>query len=335
MNGKGLKKRKILAVFFKKNQKNNFVFRLFLSCNEFSNLYYKKHSMSELKLLLICLLFLGNCFARFDVSVSSQYEGINQRDQQGKKQGKWIYFGKDRPEEGYPSEGKIEEGFYKDDRKEGVWIKYYNDGETPKLKGFYINNRPQGEFVKIYPNGKVKEKGSFFKNSYQDSLKRYYENGQLEYEAFYSQSGKENGVVRYYFPNGQLEFEYTASEGVPTGVATRYFENGDVNEQLVYGSDGAVEKSQDYEMVNPAKKVKDPGAVVQVAPKVVNPKTKGITFEPNGYNKIYNANDEIWQDGTFKNGQLWDGKVYEYDKDGILLKVEIFKNGNYHSDGQL
>jgi antitoxin component YwqK of YwqJK toxin-antitoxin module len=50
---------------------------------------------------------------------------------------------------------------------------------------------------------------------------------------------------------------------------------------------------------------------------------------------VYNANDEIWMDGEFKNGQLYDGKVYDYDQDGILQKVRIFKNGKYHSEGQL
>jgi hypothetical protein len=30
---------------------------------------------------------------------------VNQRDKEGRKQGHWIYFGKDRPEEGYPANG--------------------------------------------------------------------------------------------------------------------------------------------------------------------------------------------------------------------------------------
>jgi antitoxin component YwqK of YwqJK toxin-antitoxin module len=50
---------------------------------------------------------------------------------------------------------------------------------------------------------------------------------------------------------------------------------------------------------------------------------------------LYNKDGEIWQDGTFKNGVLFDGKVYVYDSDGILLKVKVYKNGVYHSDGQL
>ena len=55
----------------------------------------------------------------------------NQRGPNGLKQGRWVYFGKDRPKSGFPLEGKVEEGPYLDDRKEGTWIKYHNDGVTP------------------------------------------------------------------------------------------------------------------------------------------------------------------------------------------------------------
>lgn len=61
----------------------------------------------------------------------------------------------------------------------------------------------------------------------------------------------------------------------------------------------------------------------------------GAPFYSNGYHTIYNKQALLWQEGTFKNGKLWDGKVYVFDKDGILLKVEIYKSGVYHSDGQL
>ena len=70
-------------------------------------------------------------------------------------------------------------------------------------------------------------------------------------------------------------------------------------------------------------------------PYLKNPKTKGVQFNFFGYNKVYNENDEIWMDGIFKNGQLWDGKVYTYDKDGILQRVLVYKEGQYHSEGQL
>jgi antitoxin component YwqK of YwqJK toxin-antitoxin module len=285
--------------------------------------------------LFLSLIFFGVLLTPLAHAEHSQDDKINQKDPQGKKQGKWIYFGKDRPSEGYPADGKVEEGVYKDDRKEGIWIKYHNDGSTPKLKGEYVNNRPQGEYVKYYPNGKPIEVGSFVRNHYQDSLKRYHENGKLKYEANYNDQGNEQGTVKNYYPNGQLEFEYTSNNGKPTGKAVRYYENGDIKEVIYYGAEGQVEKSEQREMVSPAVKVVNPGASKETAPKVAAPRTKGAKFQPNGYNKVYNNNDEIWQDGTFKNGLLWEGKVYEYDRDGILLKVRVFKNGVYHSDGQL
>jgi antitoxin component YwqK of YwqJK toxin-antitoxin module len=287
------------------------------------------------KYLYYSILCLGFVLTSFSVDSADQDEKTNQKDNDGKKQGKWIYFGKDRPEAGYPVNGKIEEGSFKDDRKEGIWIKYHNDGVTPKLKGEYVNNRPQGQYVKIHPNGTVKEKGTFEKNQYKDSLLRYHENGKLQYESDYNENGKEQGTVKYYYPNGQLEFEYSAQDGKPVGKATRYYENGDIKEIIDYAVDGSVEKSEQREMVNPVVKIENSSAPKESAPKITNPRTKGVKFQPNGYNKVFNENDEIWLDGTFKNGQLWEGKVYDYDKDGILLKVKVFKNGVYHSDGQL
>lgn len=290
--------------------------------------------MKPLKLIFLLLTLLS-----FGVKAGSPYndqDGINKVDDQNRKQGKWIYFGKDRPESGIPASGKVEEGSYKDDRKEGIWIKYHDDGVTPKLRGEYVNNRPRGNYVKYHPNGKIKEIGNFDKNQYHDSLKRFNENGKLEYEAIYNELGKEQGKVKYYYPNGQLEFEYTSANGVPAGKATRYYENGDVKEIISYNADGSVGSSVQKDMVHPAVTVKDPGAVKDPAPSISgNPDTKGQKWQPNGYNKVYNSDGEIWQDGIFKNGKLWDGKVYVYDRDGILLKVKVYKEGAYHSDGQL
>ncbi|MEJ6583788.1 MAG: hypothetical protein QNL61_07365 [Crocinitomicaceae bacterium] len=285
------------------------------------------------KILFIMLLVFSS--PSLILATDDQGGETNKVDGQGRKQGKWVYLGKDRPEFGFPLNGKIEEGPYINDRKEGVWIKYHNDGVTPKLKGEYHNNRPSGKYTKLYPDGTIREVGTFDRNKYADSLKRYHENGVLEYEADYNETGKEQGVVKYYYPNGQEEFIFESQNGIPTGKASRYYENGDVKEIIYYAADGSIERSEQREIKNPAVNVVDPGVSKEAAPRVTNPRTKGTRFQTNGYNKVYNDNDEIWQDGDFRNGRLWDGKVYEYDSDGILLKVKVFKKGVYHSDGQL
>ncbi len=292
----------------------------------------EKLLMTILSLFISCTIALSFPFSHFDDY--HQNGDINKKDEEGRKQGKWIYFGKDRPNSGYPAEGKIEEGSYVNDRKEGTWIKYYNDGITPKLKGEYKNNRPQGGYIKLSPKGVVIERGTFTMGKYMDSLVRYHSDGTLLYQGYYNNEGNEQGTIKYYYPNGQVEFEYTSDNGTPKGKATRYYENGDVKE-LIYYEGGAVTKSEKKEMVNTEVVVKNPEASKEMAPSIKTPNTKGAKFLPNGYNKVYNANQEIWQDGDFRNGRLWDGKVYEYDKDGILLKVRVFKNGVYHSDGQL
>ncbi|MCO5260203.1 MAG: hypothetical protein M9916_08675 [Crocinitomicaceae bacterium] len=286
-------------------------------------------------LTFLCVFLLNANYTYSYSEYNDQKGDINKKDDEGRKQGKWIYFGKDRPNAGYPAEGKIEEGGYVNDRKEGVWIKYYNDGITPKLKGEYKNNRPQGSYVKLSPKGVVIEKGTFTMGKYMDSLVRYHSDGSILYQGYYNDSGNEQGTIKYYYPNGQVEFEYNSDNGVSKGKATRYYENGDVKEIIYFGEGGVVTNSEKKEMVSLAVKVVEPGASKEQAPVIKTPNTKGAKFLPNGYNKVYNANQEIWQDGDFRNGRLWDGKVYEYDKDGILLKVRVFKSGVYHSDGQL
>jgi antitoxin component YwqK of YwqJK toxin-antitoxin module len=273
------------------------------------------------------------CAVMFLLSLSSFAQNLT--DANGKKQGRWVILGKDKPGSGYGSQVKFEEGDYKDGRKTGIWTKYYDDGKTPKIKGTYVNNRPEGLYYKYYSDGTLKEKGSLKLNLNFDTLTRYHENGNIEYQATYNSEGRENGTVKYYYSNGQLEFEYNASDGIPNGKATRYYENGDQKETIEFSATGELSQSVQIPAKNPIVKAQIVNSPTNPAPKATNPNTKGAIFLPNGYNKIYNDNNDIWQDGNFKNSMLWDGKVYEYDKDGILLKVKVYKNGTYHSDGQL
>lgn len=291
--------------------------------------------MWKIKHLGLIFIFLLTAFYGLSATTGNDQDG-NKTDAAGKKQGKWIYYGKDRPDSGIPAEGKVEEGKYIDDRKEGIWIKYHNDGVTPKLKGEYENNRPKGAYTKYHANGKVKEIGVYVKNEYHDSLVRFHENGQVAYQAKFNDLGKEDGKVVYKYANGQTEYEYSSNNGNPTGKAVRYYENGDVKEITYFDSEGKVTKTEQKEPVNPMVTVKDPGASREKAPALTGtPKTLGVKWQPNGYNKVYNEDNEIFQDGIFKDGKLYDGKVYVYDRDGILLKVKVFKAGVYHSDGQL
>jgi antitoxin component YwqK of YwqJK toxin-antitoxin module len=265
---------------------------------------------------------------------SAQIFAQNKRNADGKRQGKWVFTGKDYPHKNLPKTQKVEEGYYVDGRKEGTWIKYFSDGSI-QLKGTYNNNRPEGPYTRYYPNGKIAEQGEYNANGYKGLLLRYHDNGQLAYRANFNNQGQESGKVSYYHPNGKLALSYTVKNGEVQGQVLRYNTNGQIQSSFNVAPDGAisaVQKANNQTTVVATKPVLTSNVY---PPRLTNPKTKGLRFVPNGYNKVYNDNDEIWMDGEFKNGQLYDGKVYDYDQDGILQKVRIYKLGKYHSDGQL
>ncbi len=74
-----------------------------------------------MKLFICILLFLPTL-------LFAQDEAINQTDESGKKQGYWVFLGKDVPDLGLSAEAKAEEGMYRDNKKIGSWKRYNEDG---------------------------------------------------------------------------------------------------------------------------------------------------------------------------------------------------------------
>ena len=266
------------------------------------------------------------------LAIEQEEVPANASDAKG-KQGPWLILGKDVPEKGYPAEGKVEEGPYKDNRKNGKWTKYFKDGMTPRLIGDYSNGRPKGEFIKFHENGAKKSEGTFVSGKHQGSLETYFADGTVSQSKNFNNEGKQHGKQTIYYPNGQVEVEYETANGIKTGKQTRYYENGDVKQITAYSADGKVASIEEVKPTTPV--VEAPVESGAGGPSAAGADTKGIAFEKNGYNKVYNSDEELWMDGKFKSGKLWDGKLYKYDSDGILLKIEIWKSGKYHSDGIL
>ena len=274
---------------------------------------------------LICTLLLwqqNSCYAQ------------NGYDSNGKKTGKWVFKGKDHPMSGYATNNKVEEGNFIKGRKEGIWIKYHKDGRTMRIKGHYSNNRPSGFYIRYYKNAKKFEEANFIQDKYKGVYNRYYSNGKLAYTGNYNNKGEESGLIKYYFKNGKTQMEYMAKDGKPFGKIKNYYKNGSLKSEIILNGEGKKKST-----INHAPSIEKVDKLIvkkPIGPPVVNnPNTHGVGFEFFGYNKVYNSNDEIWMDGIFKNGKLWDGKLYVYDEDGIIQKVKVFKKGVYHSDGQL
>lgn len=265
-------------------------------------------------------------------AVSSISLGQNMKDQNGKKHGKWIYKGKDKPGLGYAANTKVEEGVYEHGRKTGIWIKYHKDGQTVKLKGNYLNNRPNGEYARYHSNGTLMEQGNFGGNKQVGSLNIFYKSGKVAFKGNFDANGKETGKIIHYYENGKVQAEFELKGGKPTGTYSQYNKDGTLKFSYKLNNGRFVQVVQNSTNAKPVKYSKPVSD--DVPPKVTNPITKGVTFFPDGYNKVYNTSDEIWLDGNFRKGQLYEGKVYIYNSSGILKKINVYKEGKFHSISQ-
>lgn len=259
---------------------------------------------------------------------------INYVDANNLKQGLWKIFNHMKNLPGYKPDQVVEEGYYKDSRKVGIWRRYYPNGNI-KDEIEYNNNRPSGKYKIYYENGVLQEEGEWKNNRNVGTFKRYYENGNISQEFSFNESGKREGTQKYYYENGQLMIEGEWKEGKESGVLKEYYENGDLKAEKFF-ADGQLdpEKTKTYEPKKPIEvKKEEPAPVANVVVKKEEEKPNIGAFDGNGYAKLYNLNKQISKDGIFKNYKLIDGKWYKYDENGILIKIEIYKNGRYVGDG--
>ncbi|MEN9441651.1 MAG: hypothetical protein RLZ33_1728 [Bacteroidota bacterium] len=286
-----------------------------------------------MRITIILFLFLFG-----PVSGICQNDTINQKDENDRKQGHWIYYGKDRPGSGYPESAKIEEGNYIDDRKEGLWVKYHMDGITVKLKGTYKNNRLYGATEFYYENGNIRRKGCISTSGSLIEICEeytYYESGCLKEKRNYDSTVNyfESGCLMSISKvspsdNGKYYTIHYSSDSCNIIKDTLVEVLGTNSRIIIERSDCVVRSASSSSNTTIDRPYKFP-------PAVKNPSPLIAPFKPDGSNKLLNDSGELWQEGEFKNGSLWNGRVYYYDSDGILFIIRVYKNGLYDSDGQL
>lgn len=280
----------------------------------------------------------------FNITIGQSYQvfngdTINKVDQSNFKQGHWIYFGNMTNLPEYKPEQKVEEGKYQDNRKDGLWVKYFPN-EIIQSEITFSNNRPNGEYKIYYDNGQLQEQGVWKNNRNTGAFKRYHDNGQPQQEFVFNETGKRDGVQKYFHENGQLMIVGEIKEGKEIGEFKEFYPNGDLKSVKVFEEAGVLnaEKSKDFEPVKPEVKIVE--TKNDVPEKVTTQVTKEEKvneavgfFNGEGNNTLYNKNKQVSQKGFFKGGRLKDGEKFIYDKDGILITVEKYKNFKYIGDG--
>ena len=282
-----------------------------------------------MKLLTLLLFVLSIGFVSASDNNGQGEDKPGKTDENGRKQGHWIVKGKHKPEKNYPAEDKIEEGDYKDSRRTGEWT-FFHKGNVPKLKTTFVNNKATGIYTKYFDNGNVKEEGEYRMGRQIGTQKQFFKDGKLKRKQSYNSVGKPHGEVIENWPNGELKMKGNLNNGKKLSVERRN-EDGSLKIKMEFDEEGKPKNVVEGKNEAP-KEVVGNG---QAASKPVGTKTKnGEPFKPDGFNMLY-KNDELYQVGKFEGGRLWEGKFYKYDADGLLLKIEIYKGGKYHSDGQM
>ena len=294
--------------------------------------------MAGYKLFIISIFICVISFGQTDT--------LNQTDDEGLKQGYWIITGKMYPEKKYCDTCKIEEGTYLNDRKHGVWRKYHIDGKTIRMQAIYQNGRPNGRYMKGGLGGFISEEGSYSSTTKLHSYRRYNEHGALLVVQDFDSTN--SGVLRYYYDNcistdttGRIEMEFYRKNGYSCDTAFAYYYSGCIQKMSIYDTTGQLEATLQFKndcdvkngifvgsggidkKTKPCDPIFDPHNP---------PRPPSRIYDPNGYNKLYDKNDNLWMDGYFKGGKLWNGKHYRYDSDGILFKIEVWKEGEYNRD---
>ena len=280
-------------------------------------------------------------FISSSISVAAQKfeihngDTINYIDENNLKQGFWKIFGRMKKLPDYQPDQVVEQGEYENSRKQGIWKMFYPNGKT-KSEIAYVNSRPNGYYKTYYENGELEEEGEWKNNRNVGKFVRKHPNGEVAQEFEFNESGKRDGEQKYYYEDGSIMIVAQIKEGKEEKV-TEYYPDGSLKAEKVF-VDGNLDvaNTKVYEPKTPIKPVetteKEPVKVVKVnKEEVVN---KG-TFDGNGQHKLYNKDKQISKDGVFKNYRLIDGKNYKYDENGILISIELIKNGRYIGEAPL
>lgn len=222
---------------------------------------------------------------------------INRRDRNKLKQGKWyVFYGN----------GKVkQEGSYTDDKKDGYFKDYSENGDLQKISKYIMDElQPDAEEIaklqirnEYYPDGKIKV-SAMFRNDKAEGMKREYKpdgsiersemyhNGILTGEGLMLDDGSKDGPWKEYYSDGTLKAEGRYDAGKQVGEWKYYYSGGKISQTARFTKSGKAD----------------------------------------GTWKWFYEDGKLLREENFRNG-LRDGTLSEYDEDGKLIQEGEFVDG--------
>jgi antitoxin component YwqK of YwqJK toxin-antitoxin module len=288
--------------------------------------------LRHLQLTLSCLLLAFFSHAAVQGGTIVQ-DTLNRIDEQGRKQGHWRVEAPNADKPGYVNGQLIEEGRYTNSKRIGTWRTYWPTGKV-KSEISYQMGRPKGAYTTFYADGQVEEQGSWDLDRNTGKFQRFHPNGKLAQDFTFNEYGVRDGVQRYFHENGQLEVEVNIKEGKEEGTLKRYYANGEVQQVAQFNGGEINEATSKYS--KPLHKetavIAEPIGKAAPAPTPAE-KPNGQVIKENGDHTLYDKQLRLSKVGDFRQGRLWNGKVYKYDKDGKLSRIEMYLEGHFAGNG--
>jgi antitoxin component YwqK of YwqJK toxin-antitoxin module len=296
---------------------------------------------------IVFLVFSITAFSQ----TSETYKGkkVNEKDAAGQKQGHWVILNTGGKFPGFAEGELVEEGDYLDNKKIGIWTKYYPGG-IKKHELTFTNNQPNGYAKFYYKDGLLQEEGMWKDNKWVGEYRYYHENGNLFYNWVYNASGKREGTQQYFHENGNLMIEGTWKEGAESGLLKEYYENGSVKAEKMFTTgkieaatvknyelgkqfdDAAPKAKKLAESIKQQHQVKTTASIASGIATAKEEKAANVGMIGDGQKTTYNKFGKPLLSGIFKNSMLIDGKENVYADDGTYLKTYIVKEGKRVSE---
>lgn len=239
---------------------------------------------------------------------------LNRVDSLGKRQGYWKITAAMKKDNSFADQPAIaEEGRYVNGMKTGMWILYYPNGNV-RLRLPYVNNRPYGYTISYYESGHVKECGTWQGTRWVGEYKIFYETDTLRMHLWYNNIGQRHGSSRYYHQNGKLMVEAYHKNGREDSICREFYDDGSLRKECYY-SNATIDPSR-TKTHDPPPGAHWPGD---------EQKREGIQYYP--VDPVHKEIRFIVPDPNRKD--------YIYDEQGKLIRIKVYKDGQYVGDEPL
>ena len=205
---------------------------------------------------LIFLFYIVNVKSQ-TFNVTSDGDTVNIIDANNLKQGQWVILGIDIKKAGYKRDQLVESGIYKDDKKNGKWIEYYENGNI-RSEVTYLNGEPNGYAKLYYDSGTPSEEGIWQNYHWVGNYRAYYENGNLRYYFHINKKGQRTQGQIYFYEDGTERMEGEWENGQENGTVTEYYENGDKKSERIFTPGGKIDEEKSKVFQKTGKKRKKP-----------------------------------------------------------------------------